>query len=54
MESVQVIVRGKTYIQAVQKMQRALYEFDIRGVKVHFIALWMLHRPDLKGLNPKP
>lgn len=31
----QVIVRGKTYIQAVQKMQRALYEMQIRGVKTN-------------------
>ena len=30
----QVIVRSGTFIHAVQKMQRALFEFHVRGVKV--------------------
>ena len=30
----QVICRSGTFIHAVQKMQRALFEFHVRGVKV--------------------
>jgi hypothetical protein len=36
---VQVIVRSGTYLHAVQKMQRALYEFHIRGVKTNILFL---------------
>ncbi len=35
----QVICRGNTYLHAVQKMQRALYEFHIRGVKTNILFL---------------
>lgn len=35
----QVIVRSNTYIHAIQKMQRALYEFQIRGVKTNILFL---------------
>ncbi len=34
-----MICKGNTYIQAVQKMQRALYEFHIRGIKTNIIFL---------------
>ena len=37
--TIQVICRGNTYLQAVQKMQRALYEFHIRGVKTNILFL---------------
>lgn len=48
---VKVIVRGKTYIQAVQKMQRALYEFDIRGIKtnIRFLENCLRHPEFLSG-----
>jgi pyruvate carboxylase len=36
---IQVICRGNTYLHAVQKMQRALYEFHIRGVKTNILFL---------------
>ncbi len=35
----QVICRGNTYLHAIQKMQRALYEFHIRGVKTNILFL---------------
>jgi pyruvate carboxylase len=35
----QVIARAQTYRQAIQKMQRALYEFHIRGVKTNILFL---------------
>ena len=35
----QVIVRSGTYLHAIQKMQRALYEFHIRGVKTNILFL---------------
>ena len=35
----QVIVRSNSYIHAIQKMQRALYEFHIRGVKTNILFL---------------
>lgn len=35
----QVIVRSNSYIHAIQKMQRALYEFQIRGVKTNILFL---------------
>ena len=31
---VKVICKAPTFMAAVQKMQRALYEFHIRGIKV--------------------
>jgi len=34
-----VIVKSNTFIHAVQKMQRALYEFHIRGVKTNIVFL---------------
>ncbi|CAL5223603.1 g6142 [Coccomyxa viridis] len=36
---VKVICRGNTYLHAIQKMQRALYEFHIRGVKTNILFL---------------
>ncbi|KAA6420341.1 MAG: pyruvate carboxylase [Trebouxia sp. A1-2] len=36
---VKVIVRSNSYIHAIQKMQRALYEFQIRGVKTNILFL---------------
>jgi len=36
----QVIVRAGTFINAVQKMQRALYEFHVRGVKARAHCAW--------------
>lgn len=35
----QVIVRSNSYVHAIQKMQRALYEFQIRGVKTNILFL---------------
>lgn len=35
----QVICRGNTYLHTIQKMQRALYEFHIRGVKTNILFL---------------
>ena len=34
-----MIVRSGTYLHAIQKMQRALYEFHIRGVKTNILFL---------------
>lgn len=43
----QVIVRSNSYIHAIQKMQRALYEFHIRGVKTNILFLEnVLRHPD--------
>ena len=36
---VKVICKGNTFLQAVQKAQRALYEFHIRGVKTNVLFL---------------
>ena len=35
MLGLQVIVKSSTFLSAVQKMQRALFEFYIRGVKTN-------------------
>lgn len=44
---VKVIVRSNSYIHAIQKMQRALYEFHIRGVKTNILFLEnVLRHPD--------
>lgn len=44
---VQVIVRSNSYVHAIQKMQRALYEFQIRGVKTNILFLEnVLRHPD--------
>ena len=32
-------MRSNSYIHAIQKMQRALYEFQIRGVKTNILFL---------------
>ena len=47
----QVIVRASTFPAAVQKMQRALYEFVVRGVKtnVPFLANVLRHPAFLSG-----
>ena len=48
---VQVIVRASSFPAAVQKMQRALYEFVVRGVKtnVPFLANVLRHPAFLSG-----
>ena len=35
LQLVKVICKAPTFMAAVQKMQRALYEFHIRGIKVN-------------------
>ena len=47
----QVIVKSDTFIHAVQKMQRALYEFQIRGVKtnISFLEKVLRHEEFLSG-----
>ena len=43
----QVIVHSNSYVHAIQKMQRALYEFQIRGVKTNILFLEnVLRHPD--------
>jgi pyruvate carboxylase len=47
----QVIVKSDTFIHSVQKMQRALYEFHIRGVKtnISFLEKVLRHEEFLSG-----
>jgi len=47
----QLIVKSDTFIHAVQKMQRALDEFQIRGVKtnISFLEKVMRHEEFLSG-----
>ena len=49
--AVQVIVKSDTFIHAVQKMQRAMYEFQIRGVKTNigFLEKVLRHEEFLSG-----
>ena len=35
----QVITRDSSYVRAVQRMQRALFEFHIRGIKTNILFL---------------
>lgn len=47
-----MIVRDSTYLKTVQRMQRALYEFHIRGIKTNILFLEnVLRHPEfLSGL----
>ena len=44
-------MKSDTFIHAVQKMQRALYEFQIRGVKtnISFLEKVLRHEEFLSG-----
>ena len=49
----QVIVRAPTFLDAVQKMQRALLEFVIRGVKTNILFLDnVLRHPEFLSARP--